>query len=88
MQTEDTYTVGAQRDPSSTAGTELDLAVGTEVPTAVGKLGLVANATGGCIILVLALLSLLRFLRYPPHLLLIAGKLLVHTEERRGKERE
>lgn len=87
METENTHTVGAQRDPSSTASTELGLAVRTEVPTAVGKLGLVANATGGCVVLVLALLPLLRLLRYPPHLLLIAGKLLVHTEERRGEEK-
>ena len=41
------YLVGAQRDPSPAAGAELGLAIGTDMATAVGKLGFVADAAGG-----------------------------------------
>lgn len=78
-----------QRDPSSTPGTELSLAVGAQVSAAISKLGLVADATGGGIILVLALLPLLGGLRpNPPHLLLAVGKLLVQTEIREEMEKK
>lgn len=75
-----THIVGTQRDSSPAAGTELGLAVGADVAAAVGELGLVADATGGRVVLGLArLLPRLRA-HLPPHLLLIAGKLLVQTE--------
>lgn len=82
-----THVIGTQRDPSPAPGTELSLAVGAQVSAAISKLGLVADATGGGVILVLALLPLLGGLRpSPPHLLLVVGKLLVQTG--RGEEME
>lgn len=40
------YRVGSQRHSPSTAGAELGLAVRAQVPTAICKLGLVADAAG------------------------------------------
>lgn len=88
-----THVIGTQRDPSPAPGTELSLAVGAQVSAAISKLGLVADATGGGVILVLALLPLLGGLRpNPPHLLLVVGNLLVQTrrgdgEKERGHDR-
>lgn len=90
LDTEDgggTHVIGSQRDPSSTPGTELSLAVGAQVSAAVSKLGLVADATGGSVILVLALLPLLGLRASPPHLLLVVSKLLVQTGRKRERRR-
>lgn len=82
-----THVVGTQRNPSPAAGTELGLAVGADVAAAVRKLGLVADATGGRIVLGLArLLPCLRA-HLPTHLLPIVGKLLVQTEKRTERAR-
>lgn len=82
MYTGVTYIIGTQRDSSPAPGTELRLAVGAQVTAAISKLGLVADATGGGVILVLARLPLLGLLPNLPHLLFVGGKLLVQT----GKE--
>lgn len=44
------HRVGAQGHSSPTASAELGLAVRTQVPTSICKLGLVADATGWCIV--------------------------------------
>ncbi len=79
-----TYFVGAEGDASSTARTELGLAIRTDVAAAIGKLGFVADPTGGRVSLLLrVLLSLLSDLL---HLVLVHLKLLVQlpVEGREG----
>lgn len=81
------YTVGAQGHPPSAAGTKLGLAVRAEAATAVSKLGLVADATGGSVVPVLTRGGLpARLLPHPPHRLPVAGQLLLDTSERTGGE--
>lgn len=82
-----THIIGAQRHSSPTACTKLSLAVRTQVPTAICKLRLVANATGRCIIFMDSLLSF-SFCPNLPYLLLITLKLLVQCPKRRkGKNK-
>lgn len=78
------HIVGAERHSSTTAGAELSLAVGAEVPAAVGKLGLAADPASRGIVLVDGLLP---FVLYPNplYLLLIALELLM---KRPGCERQ
>lgn len=73
--TSQTYFVGPERYSSSAASAELSLAIRTDVAAAIGKLGFVANSTGGRVGLLLGfLLSLVADLF---HLVLIHLKLLV-----------
>lgn len=71
------HVVGAQRDPTSAAGAEFGLAVGAEVTTAVGEFGLVADATGGRVVLLLGLLLAPRLRSDATHFLFVALELLV-----------
>lgn len=83
---EGSHIVGAQGDPAPAASTEFGLAVGAKVAAAVCKLGLAADTAGGCVILLLGLLT--PCLRSDAtHLLFVALKLLVQCsgEERRGE---
>lgn len=44
------HRVGAQGHSPPTASTELCLTIGTQVPAAICKLGLMTNSTGGCVV--------------------------------------
>lgn len=69
------HRVGPQRDSASAAGAELGLAVGAQVAAAVGKLGLMADAAGGCVVPVDGGAGRHRCL--PDHCLPVAGQLLL-----------
>lgn len=74
------YIIRTQRHSSPAAGAELGLAVGTQMPTAICKLGFTTDATGRCIIFMDSLLSF-RFCSNLLHLLLITLKLLVQCPD-------
>ncbi len=74
------YLVGSQGDSPPTAGTELGLAVRTQVSTAICELGLVADAAGWRVVPVNGRARRHRGL--PDHRLPVAGQLLLDTSER------
>lgn len=71
-----TYRVGPEGDSPPTAGAELGLAVRTQVPTAVRKLGLVADSAGGSVV---AVSRRGRGRGLPDHRLPVAGQLVLDT---------
>ena len=77
--------VGAQRNSSSAASAEFGLAVRAQVTAAVGKFGLVADAAGGRVVLLLALLAP-RLRSDATHFLFVALKLLVQCSVEGGEE--
>lgn len=72
-----THRVRSQGDPAPTAGAELGLAVGTQIPAAVRKFGLAADAAGGRVVPVSGRARRHRGL--PDHRLPVAGQLLLDT---------
>lgn len=72
-----TYRVRSQGDSPPTTGTELGLAVRTQVPTTVCKFGLVADAAGRCIVPVSCRARWRCGL--PDHRLPVAGQLMLDT---------
>lgn len=77
------HRVGPQRHPPPTASAKLGVAVRTQVPTAVCKLGLVADSTGGCIIAMDG--GARRYRGLPDHRLSVAGQLLLDSPGREGR---
>lgn len=73
-----TYRVGPEGDSPPTAGTELGLAVRTQVPTTVCKLGLVADSAGGSVVTVNR-----RRCGLPDHRLPVAGQLVLDPSGRK-----
>ena len=69
------YRIGSEGDSPPTAGTELGLAVRAQVPTAICKLGLVADAAGWRIIPVNG--RTCRRCGLPDYRLPVAGQLLL-----------
>lgn len=73
------YRVGSKEDSPPTAGTELGLAVRTQVPAAICELGLVADAAGWRVVPV----DRARCHRgLPDHRLPVAGQLLLDSSGR------
>lgn len=77
------HRVGPQRHPPPTASAKLGVAVRTQAPTAICKLGLVADSTGGCIIPMDGGARRCRGL--PDHRLSVAGQLLLDASGREGR---
>lgn len=71
------HRIGPQGDTAPAAGAELGLAVGAQVATAVGELGLVADAAGGGVVPVDG--GARRHRRLPDHRLPVAGQLLLDS---------
>jgi len=69
------YRVGSQGHSPPTASTELCLAIRTQVPTTICEFGLVADATGWCIVPMNSRARCRRGL--PDHRLPVAGQLLL-----------
>lgn len=80
------YRVGSQGDSPPTAGTELGLAVRTQVPAAVCELGLVADTAGRRVIPVDGRAGRHRGL--PDHRLPVAGQLLLDSPGRNKTARK
>lgn len=79
------HRVGPQRHPPPTASAELGVAVRAQVPTAICKLGLVADSTGGCIVPMDGRARRRRGL--PNHRLPVAGQLLLDSSGKEGRHK-